>query len=153
MSSDPIGISELIGAHTTSTSDFSNPIALNSYLREIVDADNYILIANIIPSSLSSYAYALSNPLLYFDSNGEEPEKYQKPPNPNKKKGADKRRPGGNREKNVGHPNAEEHSRRPKGNRPIKGPKGGGFLRCPIPILICPICDLVLPPEPEIPEA
>lgn len=62
------------------------------------------------------------DPINWIDPNGEEPEKYQKPENPNKRKGADERKPGGNRERNVGHPDAEEHSRRPKGQR---GPRRG----------------------------
>jgi RHS repeat-associated protein len=45
-------------------------------------------------------------------------EKYQKPENPNKRKGADDRKKCGERERNVGHPDSEEHSRVPK------GPKG-----------------------------
>jgi RHS repeat-associated protein len=51
------------------------------------------------------------------------PKKYTKPDNPNKRKGADDRRPGGNRERNVGHPEGEEHSIKPKGGfRPRIGP-------------------------------
>jgi RHS repeat-associated protein len=42
-------------------------------------------------------------------------EKYRKPDNPNRRKGADNRQKTGERERNVGHPEAEEHSRRPKG--------------------------------------
>jgi len=41
--------------------------------------------------------------------------KYEKPENPNKRKGADERKQSGERERNVGHPDGEEHSRRPKG--------------------------------------
>ncbi len=37
-------------------------------------------------------------------------------PRKDKKKGSDQRQPTGNRERNVGHPNGEEHSRVPKGN-------------------------------------
>ena len=36
--------------------------------------------------------------------------------NPNKRKGSERRRPTGDRERNVGHPNGEEHSRVPKGS-------------------------------------
>ena len=35
--------------------------------------------------------------------------------NPNKRKGSENRQPGGDRERNVGHPDGEEHSRVPKG--------------------------------------
>ena len=77
-----------------------------------------------LEGGLNEYTYALNNPILYFDSDGEAPKKYQKETNPNKRKGADQRRPMGERERNVGHPDAEEHSRRPKGNRPPQGPRG-----------------------------
>ncbi len=43
--------------------------------------------------------------------------KYKKPENPNKRKGADDRLKSGDREKNVGHPDGEEHSRIPKAPR------------------------------------
>ena len=67
------------------------------------------------------YHYALNNALLYFDDEGASPKKrYEKPQNPNKRKGADARKPSGERERNIGHPDAEEHSRKPKGNRPIR---------------------------------
>jgi hypothetical protein len=46
--------------------------------------------------------------------------KYEKPPNPNRRKGAEKRQKSGERERNVGNPNAEEHNRVVKGNRPIR---------------------------------
>jgi hypothetical protein len=41
-------------------------------------------------------------------------------PNPNKRKGSENRKPTGDRERNVGHPNGEEHSRVPKGNRGVR---------------------------------
>ena len=40
----------------------------------------------------------------------------KKGPRKDPRKGSDKRRPSGSRERNVGHPNGEEHSRVPKGN-------------------------------------
>lgn len=40
--------------------------------------------------------------------------------NPNKRKGSENRQPTGDRERNVGHPNGEEHSRVPKGNRGVR---------------------------------
>ena len=45
-------------------------------------------------------------------------DKYEKPENPNKRKDADDRKQCGERERNVGHSDGEEHSRVPK------GPKG-----------------------------
>ena len=41
-------------------------------------------------------------------------------PRKDKRKGSDKRQPSGERERNVGHPNGEEHSRVPKGNRGVR---------------------------------
>lgn len=41
-------------------------------------------------------------------------------PTPNKRKGSGDRQPTGDRERNVGHPNGEEHSRVPKGNRGVR---------------------------------
>lgn len=46
--------------------------------------------------------------------------KYEKPKNPNQRKGAETRKKSGERERNVGHPDAEEHSRVNKGNRPTR---------------------------------
>ena len=41
-------------------------------------------------------------------------------PNPNKRKGSENRKPTGERQRNVGHPDGEEHSRVPKGNRGVR---------------------------------
>jgi len=41
--------------------------------------------------------------------------KYETPPNPNRRKGAEDRQQSGDRERNIGHPEGEEHSRVPKG--------------------------------------
>jgi len=41
--------------------------------------------------------------------------KHEKPPNPNRRKGAEDREKTGDRERNIGHPDGEEHSRKPKG--------------------------------------
>ena len=41
-------------------------------------------------------------------------------PRKDKRRGSDDRKPQGSRERNVGHPNGEEHSRTPKGNRGLK---------------------------------
>jgi len=62
-------------------------------------------------------AYRAAKPVVkavgtYLSSR--KPKKYE---NPNKKKGVEKRQPTGERERNKKHPNGEEHSRKPKGNR------------------------------------
>ena len=73
------------------------------------------------------FAYCGNNPVNHIDGSGTIPisiEKYQlakkeKPnmtPNPNKRHGSERRQPTNQRERNVGHPNGEEHSRVPKGN-------------------------------------
>lgn len=88
---------------------------------------------------LNEYAYVGASPTNWVDFDGLEPKKYEPPSNPNKRKGADDRQPGGDRERNIGHPKGEEHSRRPKGG--FKFPKMRGFiiLECmavPVDILI-----------------
>jgi serine protease Do len=50
--------------------------------------------------------------------------KYEKPPNPNRPKGAETRQPKGERERNIGHGNGEEHSRVPKGPKAPQGFQG-----------------------------
>lgn len=49
----------------------------------------------------------------------------KKGPRTDKKKGAEKRKQSGDRERNVGHKNGEEHSRNAKGNRGRRGGRGG----------------------------
>ena len=64
-------------------------------------------------SGIYNEAYPIENVLLVK----------QKPnftPNPNKRHGSEKRQPSGSRERNVGHPDGEEHSRVPKGNNGIR---------------------------------
>lgn len=61
------------------------------------------------------YGYVGQNSLIWYDPYGLAKKKYEKPENPNKRKGAEKRQQSGARERNKGHPDAEEHSRRPKG--------------------------------------
>jgi len=90
----------------------------------------------------NAYVYGLNNPLYYIDDDGAARKKYQKPENPNKRKGADQRKPGGQRERNIGHPDAEEHSRRPKGG--VRIPRVPGLVP-----LWCPICEIIEVPEPE----
>jgi RHS repeat-associated protein len=72
----------------------------------------------------SMYAYAGSSPFANTDPDGLA-KKYEKPPNPNQRKGAEGRQPSGVRERNVAHPEGEEHSRKPKGG--LK-PKSGEDL-------------------------
>ncbi len=59
-------------------------------------------------------------------------------PNPNKRKGSENRQPTGDRERNVGHPNGEEHSRVPKGNRGVRRIDGFGEIALEIPTLETP---------------
>ena len=80
------------------------------------------------------YLYTENNPINFYDLAGLAKDKYQKPENPNKRKGADERKTSGERERNVGHPDGEEHSRRPK---------GGIRFRMPIPFMLDPC--LVIP--------
>ncbi|MCE4070930.1 MULTISPECIES: RHS repeat-associated core domain-containing protein [Pseudomonas] len=80
------------------------------------------------------YHYTENNPINFYDIDGLARDKYQKPENPNKRKGADERQKSGERERNVGHPEGEEHSRRPK---------GGIRMRMPIPFMLNPC--LVIP--------
>lgn len=62
--------------------------------------------------------------------------KYSPPENRNKRPPPEHRKPSGERERNVGHPDGEEHSKRPK----------GGFRPPPvrIPLLICLLCQRLL---------
>jgi RHS repeat-associated protein len=73
------------------------------------------------------YTYVTSDPVNYFDPDGEakvgKNKKYQKPENPNRRKGAEERTKTGERERNVGHPEGEEHSRRPKGGFRLRIPR------------------------------
>ena len=41
-------------------------------------------------------------------------------PRKDKRKGSENRQPTGSRERNVGHPDGEEHSIKPKGNRGVR---------------------------------
>ncbi|HUD43911.1 MAG TPA: RHS repeat-associated core domain-containing protein, partial [Dokdonella sp.] len=59
--------------------------------------------------------------------------KYKAPPNPNKKPPPPHRVPSGDRERNVKHPKGEEHSIKPKGG-----------LRFRTPLLVCPLCEIML---------
>jgi hypothetical protein len=96
------------------------------------------------------YAYVENDPINYTDSTGEAKGKYQKPTNQNQRKGADQRQKTGDRERNVGHPEGEEHSRRPKGGfKPPRGRFGFPWNLIPDPCLIDPtICNPLWPYEP-----
>lgn len=95
------------------------------------------------------YNYARQSPENYFDFEGAAPKKkrskYVKPPNPNKKKGADSRQKSGARERNVGHVSGEEHSIRPKGGNQFRFPGPLLFLPNNIfndPRIICVQCSI-----------
>ncbi|WP_435106956.1 RHS repeat-associated core domain-containing protein [Arhodomonas sp. AD133] len=77
------------------------------------------------------YGYVVSDPVNYMDPNGlaRKGKKKGTPKNPNKRPPPEHRKPGGQRERNVKHPNSEEHSRRPKGGFRMRGP-----------LILCPLC-------------
>ncbi len=76
------------------------------------------------------YGYVGQNPLGWFDPYGLAKNKNKaRPENPNRRKGAEDRGKSGSRERNIGHPEGEEHSRRPK---------GGVRFRMPLMILHLP---------------
>lgn len=65
---------------------------------------------------------------MYIDDGGHFPKRNNFIPRKPPRHGSEKRRPSGDRERNVGHPNGEEHSRVPKGN---KGPRIGRITYIP----------------------
>ena len=79
----------------------SRPIYSGSLASE-TDEERAASFATMMPTSSQSYAIAKTKP-------GFTPRK-------DKRKGSDERQPTGARERNVAHPNGEEHSRVPKGN-------------------------------------
>ena len=66
------------------------------------------------------FTYCFSNPVNYICYDGTKPRKPNFIPRKPQRKGAEKRQPTGSRERNVGHPNGEEHSRVPKGNKGVR---------------------------------
>ncbi|SDZ68188.1 RHS repeat-associated core domain-containing protein, partial [Variovorax sp. YR266] len=105
------------------------------------------------------FGYVYANPLSFTDPLGLDP-KYEKPPNPNKRPPPDHRIPGSERERNVGHPDGEEHSKNSKKQRAsgLKGARGargvGGLLLWDIINEICDEtpgvggCEVIKPPPP-----
>ncbi len=115
------------------------------WVGRFINADRLFNNENLLGNNL--YVYCFDNSVVYTDSDGTCPYngtaadfkrleqglpslectcneiketskiKPNMRPNPNKRKGSENRQPSGARERNVGHPNAEEHSRVPKGNR------------------------------------
>ena len=105
------------------------------------------------------FGYVDANPLSNIDPRGLEP-KYEKPPNPNKRPPPEHRIPSGERQRNVGHPDGEEHSMTSKKQRGsgLKGARGargaGGLLIWDIINGICDEnpgmggCEITHPPPP-----
>lgn len=88
------------------------------------------------------YTYCENDPVNNTDPSGHSPKKkYEKPQNPNQRKGAQDRQKSGDRERNVGHPDGEEHSRTAKGKggrkaRPSKPSKIVMSMPTPRPVII-----------------
>ncbi|NEV65274.1 RHS repeat domain-containing protein, partial [Thiorhodococcus minor] len=80
------------------------------------------------------YGYVIQDPLNWYDPEGKARKggNKERPKNPNKRTPPEHRRPSVDRERNIGHPEGEEHSRRPKGG--FK-PRGRIF---PMPLIIDP---------------
>ena len=108
-------------------------------IRRFINADGYVSTGQGL-LGYNMFTYCNNNPIMNSDPTGTDciclhqrvngnhvchadPEdtsrivlRSKKGPRKDPRKGSDKRRPSGSRERNVGHPNGEEHSRVPKGN-------------------------------------
>lgn len=75
-----------------------------------------------LAGGVNPYIYVKNDPVNWIDPQGLAKKKYENPENPNRRKGAENRKPTGDRERNVAHPEGEEHSRRPKGGFRLRTP-------------------------------
>ena len=98
--------------------DLSDAKLNNATLIQAVLTDANI--ANADLQNANFFTYCFSNPVNYICYDGTKPRKPNFIPRKPQRKGAEKRQPTGSRERNVGHPNGEEHSRVPKGNKGVR---------------------------------
>jgi RHS repeat-associated protein len=151
---EPYGKATTIGAANDNSFQYTgrenDNTGLNYYRARYYNATLHRFVSEDpigLAGGVNTYAYVDGDPLSFTDPYGLEPEspeagkgKYVKPPNPNKKPPPPHRVPSGERERNVGHPDGEEHGMKPKG--PMRMPSFRVFP------LICPACPFVFPAEP-----